>query len=53
VSQLVYACGRNQVSDVWVAGQHLLKDRHLTTLDIHEILYRARDWQRQIAMTDA
>ncbi|NNG12553.1 MAG: TRZ/ATZ family hydrolase, partial [Halobacteria archaeon] len=25
VSQLVYACGREQVTDVWVAGQHLLK----------------------------
>ena len=27
VSHLVYACGREQVSDVWVAGQHLLKER--------------------------
>jgi len=25
VSQLVYAAGREQVSDVWVAGRHLLK----------------------------
>ena len=48
VSQLVYACGRDQVTDVWVAGQHLLKERQLTTLDIHEILYRARDWQARI-----
>jgi 5-methylthioadenosine/S-adenosylhomocysteine deaminase len=52
VSQLVYACGRDQVSDVWVAGQHLLKDRQLTTLDIHEILHRARDWQARIGATD-
>jgi 5-methylthioadenosine/S-adenosylhomocysteine deaminase len=52
VSQLVYACGRDQVTDVWVAGQHLLKDRQLTTLDIHEILNRARDWQLRISTTD-
>jgi 5-methylthioadenosine/S-adenosylhomocysteine deaminase len=52
VSQLVYACGRDQVTDVWVAGQHLLKERQLTTLDIHEILHRARDWQARIATTD-
>jgi len=52
VSQLVYACGRDQVTDVWVAGQHLLKERELTTLDIHEILHRARDWQARIAAAD-
>ena len=51
VSQLVYACGRDQVTDVWVAGQHLLKERQLTTLDIHEILHRARDWQTRIGTT--
>ncbi len=52
VSQLVYACGRDQVTDVWVAGQHLLKERQLTTLDIHEILHRAQDWQARISTTD-
>jgi 5-methylthioadenosine/S-adenosylhomocysteine deaminase len=52
VSQLVYACGRDQVTDVWVAGQHLLKERQLTTLDMHEILHRARDWQARIGATD-
>jgi 5-methylthioadenosine/S-adenosylhomocysteine deaminase len=52
VSQLVYACSRDQVTDVWVAGQHLLKERELTTLDIHEILTRAHDWQARISATD-
>jgi len=52
VSQLVYACGRDQVTDVWVAGQHLLKERQLTTLDVHEILHRTRDWQARIGATD-
>jgi 5-methylthioadenosine/S-adenosylhomocysteine deaminase len=48
VSHLVYACGREQVSDVWVAGQHLLSERRLTTLDDHEILQRVRLWQDRI-----
>ena len=50
VSQLVYASGREQVTDVWVAGQHLLKDHQLTTLDSNDILARARDWQARIAV---
>ena len=49
VSQLVYASGREQVTDVWVAGQQLLKDHCLTTLDDNDILARARDWQARIA----
>jgi 5-methylthioadenosine/S-adenosylhomocysteine deaminase len=48
VSHLVYACGREQVTDVWVAGQHLLKERRLTTLDENDILERAREWQTRI-----
>jgi 5-methylthioadenosine/S-adenosylhomocysteine deaminase len=52
VSQLVYACSREQVTDVWVAGQHLLKERRLTTLDGHEILERAHAWEERIRKTD-
>jgi len=44
----VYACGREQVTDVWVAGQHLLKERRLTTLDGNDIVERAREWQTRI-----
>ena len=51
VSQLVYTCGRDQVTDVWVAGQQLLKDRRLTTLDDNDILARTRDWQARIGST--
>jgi 5-methylthioadenosine/S-adenosylhomocysteine deaminase len=49
VSQLVYASGREQVTDVWVAGQHLLKERRLTTLDGNDILERTRDWRVRIS----
>jgi 5-methylthioadenosine/S-adenosylhomocysteine deaminase len=52
VSQLVYACSREQVTDVWVAGQHLLKERRLTTLDGHEILERTHAWEEKIRKTD-
>ena len=48
VSQLVYATGRNKVSDVWVAGRHLLKERRLTTLDEGEILAAAKQWQTRL-----
>ena len=52
VSQLVYAASRNQVSDVWVAGRQLLRERVLTTLDEGEILRDARAWQEKIAAAD-
>jgi 5-methylthioadenosine/S-adenosylhomocysteine deaminase len=49
VSQLVYAAGREQVTDVWVAGQHVLKDRELTHLDTRKLIHRALEWQERIA----
>ena len=49
VSQIVYAAGREQVSNVWVAGQHLLKNRQLVNLDKDEILAKAQAWQARIA----
>ena len=49
VSQLVYATGRDKVSDVWVAGKRLLKDRILTTLETDEILAKTREWRARIA----
>ncbi len=51
VSQLVYTCGREQVTDVWVAGQQLLKSRRLTTLDDNDILARTLEWQARIGST--
>lgn len=52
VSQLVYATGRDKVSDVWVAGRHLLKDRALTTLDETELKAKAAAWQQKIRKYD-
>lgn len=48
LSHLVYSCSRDQVSDVWVAGKHLLKERALTTLDEQKIIHKARAWNDKI-----
>lgn len=49
ISQIVYASGRHQVSDVWVGGRQLLRHRELTTLDREMLLARAEHWRTQIA----
>jgi 5-methylthioadenosine/S-adenosylhomocysteine deaminase len=48
LSQLVYAIGRDKVSDVWVAGRHLLKARVLTSIDIHELQAKTWLWRERI-----
>ena len=48
LSQLVYAANRDQVSDVFVAGRALMRDRRLLTLDEPAILARAQEWQQKI-----
>ncbi|NOX09624.1 MAG: TRZ/ATZ family hydrolase [Gammaproteobacteria bacterium] len=49
ISQLVYAASRDKVSDVWVNGKHLLKERQLTTLNSDKIIHKARAWRDKIA----
>jgi len=49
ISQIVYSSNRDQISDVWVAGRHLLKSRQLTTLDEDELIAKARLWRDKIA----
>ncbi len=48
LSHVVYAAGRGQVTDVWVAGRQLLRAGHLTTLDEPAILQRAHAWGDRI-----
>jgi 5-methylthioadenosine/S-adenosylhomocysteine deaminase len=45
VSQLVYAASRHDVTDVWVAGEHLVADRALLRLDVAEICAAAERWR--------
>lgn len=48
IFQTVYAATRDQVTDVWVAGKRVLRERRLTTLDEPAILRRATDWHDRI-----
>jgi 5-methylthioadenosine/S-adenosylhomocysteine deaminase len=48
-SQLVYATGRHQVSDVWIAGQRRLAGRELVDVDVPAMLAKARAWRARIA----
>lgn len=47
ISQLAYAVNRQQVSDVWVAGQQLLKNGEFTTMDPASIVAKAQYWAQQ------
>ncbi|MCX7061704.1 MAG: TRZ/ATZ family hydrolase [Gammaproteobacteria bacterium] len=49
VSTLAYAVGRDQVSDVFVAGRALMRNRQLLTLDEPAILAKAAEWRERIA----
>ncbi len=49
VSQLVYATGRHQVSDVWIAGVRKLRERDLVGFDLDAIGANARQWRDRIA----
>ncbi len=53
VSHIVYACGRNQVSDVWVAGKQLLRERQLTGIDAAGVLDATQAWQKKIGASPA
>lgn len=48
ISQIIYAASRQQVTDVWVAGRQLLKNRQLLTLDEKELLNKAQTWRKKI-----
>ena len=48
VSHLVHVTGRDQVSDVWIAGERLVADAMLTRLDGKELASRAHFWQDRL-----
>ena len=49
ISHLVHVAGRERVTDVWVAGERVVRDRRLTTLDEAALLARAQLWQQRLA----
>ncbi|UJB17429.1 MULTISPECIES: TRZ/ATZ family hydrolase [Lysobacter] len=49
VSQLIYATGRHQVGDVWIAGRAKLRERALVDMDTAALVANARQWRARIA----
>jgi len=47
-SHLVHVTGRDQVTDVWVAGEQLVAGGVLTRLDAPDLAARARYWQDRL-----
>ena len=48
ISQLVYATGRHQVSDVWIAGLRKVENQALLRMDIDALRAKARAWQARL-----
>lgn len=48
VSHLIHVTGRDQVTDVWVAGEPLVSSGNLTRMDIHDLASRARKWHERL-----
>ncbi len=47
-AQIVYSANRQQVTDVWIAGKQVLKNRELTTLEYYNLLEKAKNWENKI-----
>ncbi len=48
VSQIVYAASREQITDVWIKGKPVLRDRTLLTLDAEALISKAKAWGKRI-----
>lgn len=48
VSQLVYCAGREDVTQVWVAGREVVRDGRCLTLNEAEILGNAQIWRQRL-----
>ncbi|WP_439102008.1 TRZ/ATZ family hydrolase [Congregibacter sp.] len=49
LSQIVYACTGGEITHSWVAGEALLRDRRLLTIDMDDTLARAKYWRQKIS----
>jgi len=49
ISQLVYATGRQHVTDVWIDGRAQLRDGLLIGIDASALVANARQWRERIA----
>lgn len=49
ISQLVYATGRQHVTDVWIDGRPQLREGVLLDIDTAGLIANARQWRGRIA----
>ncbi|HEY8520994.1 MAG TPA: TRZ/ATZ family hydrolase [Gammaproteobacteria bacterium] len=49
LSHLVYSASRDQVTDVWVAGEHLVADGELVRMDPRAVAERADYWGARLS----
>src|SRR5438067_4124463 len=49
ISHVVHVAGRDQVTGVWVAGERMMRDGALASLDPAELAILARAWQDRLA----
>ena len=49
VSHLVHVAGRERVSDVWIGGDRVVRDRRLQTIDEASLASRAELWRSRLA----
>jgi len=50
LSHLVYACGREHVTNVWVEGEAVLDDRRLSRVDSRDLERRTGVWQSRLRL---
>lgn len=48
LSHLVHAVDRESVSDAWVAGEPVMRNRELVNVDLAAVVARARLWQHRL-----
>jgi len=49
LSHLVFAAGRECVTDVWIGGVRMVADRRLVSVDESALVARTRAWQHRLA----
>ena len=49
LSHIVYAAGREQVSDVWIAGKRQIANGKHTTVDVQRIQTNCQQWQAKLS----
>ncbi len=52
LSQIVYSASRHQVTDVWVAGRQLMKQRQLTTINLSDLHTKIDGWRNRLYADD-